>query len=163
MITITRARMKPFRIYADTSVFGGCYDDEFALESMRFMRDVRHKKYILLLTDMVIAELRDAPRRIADIISSIPPETIERVEIDDEIFALRDVYLEAGIVSKRWTDDATHVAAATVARADALVSWNFKHIVRLDKMKLYNQVNLLNGYGLLTIISPKELAGYGNK
>jgi len=80
-----------------------------------------------------------------------------------KFFTLRDAYLDAGIVSKRWTDDATHVAAATVARADALVSWNFKHIVRLDKMKLYNQINLLNRYGLLTIISPKELAGYGNK
>jgi len=57
--------------------------------------------------------------------SSIPLETIERVEIDDEVFALRDAYLEASIVSKRWSDDATHVAAATVARADALVSWNF--------------------------------------
>lgn len=155
--------MKPFRIYADTSVFGGCYDDEFALESMRLMKDVRHKKYILLLTDMVIAELRDAPARVADIVSSIPIAAIERVEIDDEVFALRDAYLEAGIVGKRWTDDATHVAAATVAQADALVSWNFKHIVRLDKMKLYNQINIQKGYGLLTIISPKELAGYGNK
>ena len=155
--------VKPFRIYADTSVFGGCYDEEFALESMRLMRDVRHKKYILLLTDMVIAELRDAPERVSDIVTSIPIETIERVEITDEVFALRDAYLQAGIVGKRWTDDATHVAAATVARADALVSWNFKHIVRLDKMKLYNQINLLNGYGVLTIISPKELSGYGNK
>jgi hypothetical protein len=46
---------------------------------------------------------------------------------------------------------------ATVTRADAIVSWNFKHIVRLDKMKAYNQVNLMNGYGILTIISPKEV------
>ena len=38
-----------------------------------------------------------------------------------------------------------------------VVSWNFKHIVRLDKMKAYNQVNLLNGYGILTIISPLEV------
>ena len=51
------------------------------------------------------------------------------------------------------------MAAATIARADAIVSWNFRHIVRLDKMKLYNQVNLLNGYGILTIISPRELMG----
>ena len=56
----------------------------------------------------------------------------------------------------------THVAAATVARVDAIVSWNFKHIVRLDKMKAYNRVNLLNGYGILTIISPKEAIINGN-
>jgi len=52
----------------------------------------------------------------------------------------------------------THVALATVSRADAIVSWNFKHIVRLEKMKAYNQINLLNGYGILTILSPMEVA-----
>ena len=66
--------------------------------------------------------------------------------------------MTAGVVTSKSINDATHVAAATVARADAIVSWNFKHIVRLDKMKAYNQINLLNGYGILTIISPKEVS-----
>jgi hypothetical protein len=61
------------------------------------------------------------------------------------------------ILGPKWLDDMTHVAIATVSRADAIVSWNFKHIVRLDKMKAYNQVNILNGYGILTIISPMEV------
>ena len=52
---------------------------------------------------------------------------------------------------------AAHVAAATVARADAIVSWNFKHIVRIDKMRSYNQVNLQTGFGLLSIVSPQEV------
>ena len=60
---------------------------------------------------------------------------------------------------QRWLDDATHVAAATIARADAIVSWNFRHIVRLDRIKAYNQVNLANGYGILTIVSPRDV-GY---
>ncbi len=51
----------------------------------------------------------------------------------------------------------THVAAATVSRADAIVSWNFKHIVRIDKMRAYNQVNLQTGFGLLSIVSPREV------
>jgi hypothetical protein len=70
---------------------------------------------------------------------------------------LRDAYLAAGILDPQWTDDATHVAAATVARADAIVSWNFKHIVRIDKMRAYNQVNLQTGFGLLSIVSPQEV------
>jgi hypothetical protein len=70
---------------------------------------------------------------------------------------LRNAYLQAGVLGERWIDDAAHVAAATVARADAIASWNFRHIVRLDKMKAYNQVNLLSGYGMLIIISPKEV------
>ena len=59
--------------------------------------------------------------------------------------------------SRRFVDDATHVAAATVARADAIVSWNFRHIVRVDKMRAYNQVNLQAGFGLLSIVSPQEV------
>ena len=70
---------------------------------------------------------------------------------------MRDAYLAAKILGSRWADDAAHVAAATVARADAIVSWNFQHIVRLDRMKAYNQVNLLDGYGILTIVTPKEV------
>lgn len=71
--------------------------------------------------------------------------------------ALATAYLKAGVVGERWLDDATHVAAATIARADAIVSWNFRHIVRLDKIKAYNQVNLAKGYGILTILSPVEV------
>jgi len=53
--------------------------------------------------------------------------------------------------------DASHVAVATVTKTDAIVSWNFKHIVRLDRMKAYNQINQLHGYGVLTIVSPREV------
>ena len=66
--------------------------------------------------------------------------------------------MAAGVVGPKWVDDATHVAAATVARADAIVSWNFKHIVRLDKIRAYNEINHAMGFGSLTILSPKEVA-----
>jgi hypothetical protein len=74
------------------------------------------------------------------------------------VLQLRDAYLAADIVGRKWTDDATHVAAATVARADAIVSWNFRHIVRLDKIRAYNEVNRAMGFAPLTILSPKEVA-----
>ncbi len=90
------------------------------------------------------------------VLPSLSSAAVQKVEITDEVLALRDAYLAAKILGSRWADDAAHVAAATVARADAIVSWNFQHIVRLDKMKAYNQVNLLQGYGILIIVTPKE-------
>ena len=78
----------------------------------------------------------------------------------NEIRRLRDAFLTAGVVGPKWLDDATHVAAATVHRADAIVSWNFRHIVRLDKIKAYNTVNTAMGYQPLTILSPKDVS-YG--
>lgn len=53
--------------------------------------------------------------------------------------------------------DAQHIAIATVARVDVLVSWNFKHIVNLQRIRGYNSVNLRKGYPLLEIRTPREL------
>jgi len=145
------------RVYFDTSVIGGCYDPEFAVDSSRLIQYARDKRITALVSEVVIREILNAPSRVQEILFSIPPDTLERIDITEEILSLRDAYLSGGIVSQRWSDDAAHVAAATVARADAIVSWNFQHIVRLDKMRAYNQINLAHGYGILIIISPKEV------
>jgi len=111
----------------------------------------------VLISQVVVDELRDAPQQVRDLLASLPSEAVARVELRPEVILLRDAYLDAGIVGEQFADDATHVAAATVARADAIASWNFRHIVRLDKMRLYNQVNLQNGFGLLSIVTPLEV------
>ena len=149
--------MKPLRIYVDTSVIGGCLDVEFAAESQRLIEAIRNNKVVMLLSDIVISELVGAPPNVHDILTTIPTGVIEYVLLTEEIMALRDAYIAASVVTSKSINDAAHVAAATVARADAIISWNFKHIVRLDKMRAYNQINLLNGYGILTIVSPREV------
>ena len=152
--------MKLGRIYVDSSVFGGCFDPEFREDSQRLFAAVRKGIFRILLTEVVLREIEKAPEEIQQVLASLPQDAFERVNIDHEIINLRDAYLSAEIVGEKWVDDATHVAAATVAHADAIISWNFRHIVRLDKIKAYNQVNLLNGYGILTILSPKEVIPY---
>ncbi len=149
--------MRLLRIYVDTSVIGGCLDIEFATESQCLIDFIRNHKVVMLLSDLVISELVNAPIDVRDILTSISSNAIENVPLTEEVIALRDAYIAAGIVTTKSINDATHVAAATVTRADAIVSWNFKHIVRLDRMRAYNQINLLNGYGILTIVSPREV------
>ena len=148
---------RKLRIYADTSVFGGCHDEEFREDSVRFIEHVSRGRIVLLVSEIVLRELENAPRDVLRIIERLDPGHVERFPLTREIQELRDAYLREGILSRKWADDAMHVAAATVARADAIVSWNFKHIVRLDKMKEYQRVNLHLGYGILTIITPKEV------
>lgn len=152
--------MRPFRIYIDTSVIGGCSDEEFAADSRCLMDQARQGRLILLVSDIVINELRAAPPDVQGVLPSLPEGTILSVPITAEVDALRDAYLEAGVVGRRSLDDAAHVAAATVARADAIVSWNFQHIVHLEKIKGYNTVNLMRGYGILVILSPREVVEY---
>ena len=149
--------MKKLRVYIDTSVIAGCLDDEFSLESNQLMEAIKQEKFILLMSDIIVSELINASQAVKDILLSIPQRVIEVVKITAEVLQLRDAYINEGVVTSKSINDATHVAAATIARADAIISWNFKHIVRLDKMKGYNQINLLNGYGILTIISPLEV------
>ena len=53
--------------------------------------------------------------------------------------------------------DAEHIAIATVEKADIVLSWNFKHIVNIQKIKGFNSINLKEGYQLLEIRTPREV------
>ena len=150
---------KTLKIYVDTSVFGGCHDAEFFRESMAFFHEIKKRKGQLYISEIVLRELAKAPLSVRNILNEFPRNQLNLIEIDQEVVELRNYYLKAGVVSKKWVDDATHVAAATVARVDAIVSWNFRHIVKLDKMKRYNLENIIHGYGVMTIISPREVLG----
>ncbi len=142
------------RIYVDTSVIGGCHDAEFSVDSRALIALALRGRVTLLLSTIVIGELAFAPELVRKEITRLPSSAVEEVPITAEVFALRDAYIAAGVVTAKWLDDAGHVAAASVARADAIVSWNFKHIVQLDRIKGYNAVNRGLGYPDLVIVTP---------
>lgn len=148
-----------FRLYLDTSVFGGCHDFAagFVFDSTRILKAIYDGEARLLYSAVLVDELAAAPDFVRELFERVPPQYREPVALDDDAITLAEAYLEARIVSEKWRDDCLHVAAATVARADAIVSWNFKHIVRLDKIRAFNAVNLAKGFGLVQIVSPKEV------
>lgn len=152
--------MKPLRVYADTSVFGGCFDDEFSVESRRFFDEVRQGRFLLVVSEILLFELRGAPVHVREVLTKLPTEAVEVVENPEEVVALRDAYLSVGILTETSSQDATHVAAASVADADLIVSWNFKHIVHFEKIRGFHAVNLLKGYRMVEIYSPKEVVGF---
>jgi hypothetical protein len=113
-------------------VYGGLHDEEFADPTRAFFARVEQGAFRLLTSPLVLAELRDAPQEVRDSYARLGP-WIEATAIDDETLALRDAYLDAGVVTPRWTEDALHVAIATVNGAELIVSWNFRHIVNYDQ------------------------------
>lgn len=153
--------MKPLRLYLDTSVFGGCFDVEFERDSNALFRAARQGKFILLVSELVSTELRKAPDLVKGISQDLEGVEVELPPFSVEADELAQAYLKAGVVTPKSETDAQHVALATVIRADAIVSWNFKHIVQLQKMKQYNRVNLSMGYGFLQIVTPKEVLPNG--
>jgi predicted nucleic acid-binding protein len=149
--------VRSLRVYTDSSALGGCRDIEFEVDSLRLINWARRREIALLISEITLRELEAAPSEVKEILFGLPLDCWEFVPLTTEILALRDAYVRAGVVGPQWVNDAAHVAAATVARADAIVSWNFKHIVRLEKIRGYNKVNESLGYGSLTVITPREV------
>ncbi|VAX42859.1 hypothetical protein MNBD_PLANCTO03-247 [hydrothermal vent metagenome] len=151
------ALQRPLRAYLDTSVFGGVFDAGFDEASRAFIDSIRVGRVIAMVGSTTLAELSQAPDRVQAVLAELPPESVVRCGITEEVECLRDAYLDAGVLTPKWTDDATHVATATVHDADILVSWNFRHIVNYDKIRLFNAVNVRLGYRQIAIHSPLEL------
>jgi predicted nucleic acid-binding protein len=149
--------MMRLRVYVDASVIGGCLDEEFASESLALLEMARRGEIVLLASDLLTEELARAPQEVQNALLGVRPESVEEIVRSDESRNLRQAYLDAGVLPSQSSNDAHHVALATVARADVLVSWNFRHIVHLDKIRLFNAVNLREGYPLIDIRSPKEI------
>lgn len=145
------------RIYIDTSVIGGCFDQEFEEWSNSLFSDFKSGLKTMVISDITLDELTDAPARVQDNFNTIPDEYIELILADDECRKLADLYLAEGAVSKKFYEDALHIAIATINQVNVLASWNFKHIVNLDRIRQYNAVNLKNGYSLLEIRTPREI------
>ncbi len=144
----------PIRAYVDTSVFGGVFDAEFADHSRAFFERVGRGEFIVLLGSTTEAELEGAPPAVRGVLDEVPHALVERIPRTPEVERLAQAYLDAGVVGPRWRGDATQVALATVAKATVLVSWNFKHMLRFDKINGFNEVNRRLGYDNLSIASP---------
>jgi hypothetical protein len=153
--------MKLQRVYLDTSVLGGCFDQEFAEWSNGLLQDFRNGLFKPLLSQVTATELQDAPERVQVVYAELLTLGAEIVVPSDNALELADAYQAHGILTPKFYDDGLHIAVATVGAADVLVSWNFKHIVHFDKIRMFNAVNLEYGYKPLQIFSPREVTTYG--
>ncbi len=147
------------RIYTDTSVLGGCEDDEFREPSRRLVEAFRRGELTLVLSELTVRELETAPEEVRAVLGRVPSVHIEALALSPEAEELAAAYIADGAIGARMRADALHIALATLARVDVLVSWNFKHIVNLKRIHAYNAVNLKRGYPLLEIRTPREVPG----
>ncbi len=148
---------KSLRVYADTSVFGGCFDEEFKTESIRFFEEVGRRQFVVVVSNVTLDELELAPDKVRRILADLPAEQVEIVNTSSQSDELRNAYLEAGVVGPASANDAAHIAVATTCSVDLVVSWNFKHIVHFEKIGGYEGVNSLRGYRSPRIYSPREV------
>lgn len=148
------------RFYFDTSVFGGIYDTEFEESSIQLFEKVKLGQIICVYSDLTEGELFKAPEKVRKFFKDLEKETLEIIFVSDEVLRLARRYIDENVVGKTSFDDCVHIALATIHKVDILVSWNFKHIVNIYRIRGYNSVNLRSGYQTLEIRSPNDIIGY---
>ena len=154
--------MKKSIIYNDTSVYGGYFDIEFKAETELLFERILKGEFAIMYSELVQTELQNAPEKVKQLVKSIQKESMQYVETSQEAFELANEYIIEGVVGKTSLADCLHIAVASINNADILVSWNYKHIVNVRRIKGYNSVNIKKGYKQIDIRSPKELIYYGD-
>lgn len=148
--------MKKLKIYLDTSVIGGSFDDGFKEHSIRLIKNLKKETIVGVISEITIRELENAPDFVKKDFETYE-DKLELVAITEEIKELAESYIKDKIITEKYYEDALHIACATVYQVDLLVSWNFKHIVNFNKIIQFNAGNLKNGYKSLQIYSPMEV------
>ena len=152
--------MQRQRLYIDTSVFGGFYDEEFAEFTVPLFDRLISGEFKLLFSSVTQDELENAPEKVRSLVRNLKVINTEFLEITDEAVDLATQYIEEKVVGQTSYADCLHIALATINRADYLISWNFKHIVNVQRIRGYNVINLKNGYKILEIRSPRDFVNY---
>ena len=149
------------RLYIDTSVYGGYYDIEFAEFTIPLFDRIQNGEFKLLFSTATQYELENAPLNVRELVRHLRAELTEFLEITEEVVVLANEYIAEKVVGKTSYADCLHIALATISHADYLISWNFKHIVNVERIRGYNAINIKNGYKQLDIRSPRDFVKYG--
>ena len=149
--------MKKPRLYFDTSVFGGIFDIEFQQETELLFEMVKNGEITCVYSDLCEYELENAPEKVKTHFLSLDKNQTEFVEITEDINQLAEEYIKEKVVGETSIDDCRHIACATINKVDYLISWNFKHIVNVFRIRGYNAINIKNGHIQLDIRSPKDI------
>jgi predicted nucleic acid-binding protein len=122
--------------------------------------DIEHGLFQAATSTIVAAELFNAPAEVKEKYQELLSYTPEILEVEAETHSLVEAYIGHRILTEHYRNDMLHIALATVHGIDILVSWNFKHIVRFEKITKFNAVNLEYGHKQLAIHSPREVTTY---
>ncbi len=146
--------------YLDTSVFGGYFDEEFSEDTIPFFERISEERIIVIVSELLEDELSGAPEFVRELFNQILNQGALFVNVTKEVEQLANTYISEKVVGHTSYADCTHIALATINKVDILASWNFKHIVNIDRIRGYNAVNLKLGYPILEIRTPREIFKY---
>lgn len=141
-------------------LYCGHFDEEFAEFTVPLFERLDRGEFMLLFSSVTQDELEEAPQNVRDLVTRIKKENTEFIETTDEVVNFASEYILEKVVGQTSYADCLHIALATIIKADFLISWNFKHIVNVQRIRGYNAINIKNGYKQLEIRSPRDIMNY---
>lgn len=151
--------IKKLKLYLDTTIFNFVFADDAPKErdlTRKFFQQI--KEYDIYISDIVIKEIaRCYPSKREKLLALIEANDLEELALDDAAETLARRYIKEGIIPSKYMNDAYHIAVASVAGIDVILSWNFDHIVKLKTKREVVGINMLMGYGSIDIYSPLEV------
>lgn len=139
------------RIYIDTSVVGGYFDEEFSEATIKLFERLENNEVLFVVSDLLHLELLNAPQHVRELLLQYAADKFEQITLTQEAATLADAYIREGVVGKTSVEDCRHIALATINKVDVLASWNFKHIVNLIILPRIEATGLVNNFHNLTI------------
>ena len=112
------------KIYIDTSVIGGCFDQEFEAWSNQLMEEFIKGDKIAIISDITLQELELAPEKVRKKLDEIFSDNIEFMLTDVEAEFLAKLYISEGAITSKSYQDALHIANATLKVVHSLASWS---------------------------------------
>jgi predicted nucleic acid-binding protein len=152
-------RIKKFKIYLGTTIFNFVFADDAPKErdfTRKFFQQI--KAYECYISDIVIKEIaRCYSSKRAKLMALIEENDLEELSLDDAAERLARRYIKEGIIPSKFINDAYHIAIASVAGMDVILSWDFDHLVKMKTKREVAGINMLMGYGPVDIFSPLEV------
>ena len=153
--------MRTPKIYLETTLFNFYFDKDrdFAHEStVKLFKEIAAGKFEAFTSTYVTDELENAPKVKRDkMINLITEYSITVLAPNDEAVRVAGIYVSEGVIPQKYRTDGLHVAIATVNDLDMIISMNFQHIVKRKTKLVTGNINALNGYRAIEILSPMEV------
>ncbi|MDR1093859.1 MAG: hypothetical protein LBL66_06890 [Clostridiales bacterium] len=153
--------MRVPRIYLETSVFNFVFADDAPAakaDTLKLFEEIKAGKYAPFMSVHVVEELGRAPEpKRSRMFELIDKYGVEILPNNAETERLADIYIAEGMIPAKYADDALHIASTGVWGLDIIVSWNFKHIVKVKTIAQSEIINFKEGYKRVMINSPTEV------
>jgi predicted nucleic acid-binding protein len=149
-------------IYLETTIFNFPFSDDapnYKADAIKLFSEIKAGKFLPFTSEYVTRELvvtkdADKLKKMEYLLSNYG---ITIIPANPEIERLADVYIAAGVIPKKHATDALHIASATVANLDYIISLNFKHIVKHKTIIETEIINAREGFKRVFIHTPAEV------